>query len=382
MNRLLRIASRSKLRLTAPRRARRRARLGLGAFGYYTSAGAGTGSAIAGNAQPADERHRPGLRQRGRCASRGHASVAGPGAIAPTGYYAERKAGGPAWAPACDSSPSALVGATDCDDTVSADGDCIYRVTAVYRCVDGDERHELSAVHVVVDSAPPTSTISFPGAGPYSEAGWNAAARRRAAGDMLRHARTILAPASPGFRSRSSAPRTASTGTAAAGRAPRPGTTRPARRSWSYALGAGDLDDGVSYTVRSRAIDNAGNTQTTPDSKTFDYDSTAPSVTVERSAGQSDSTNSLPMRWAVSFTEPVTGFDASDVTRGGTSTGGTVSVTGSGASYEISLAGHPDRRHGQLLDRRRPGRRTPRATATHPPRAPTTRSPTTRRLLR
>ena len=47
------------------------------------------------------------------------------------------------------------------------------------------------------------------------------------------------------------------------------------------------------------------------------------------------------MRWAVSFTEPVTGFDASDLTRGGTSTGGTVSVTGSGASYEISLAGTP-----------------------------------------
>jgi hypothetical protein len=41
----------------------------------------------------------------------------------------------------------------------------------------------------------------------------------------------------------------------------------------------------------------------------------------------------------VTFSEPVTGFVAGDVTRSGTSTGGTVAVTGSGASYEISLSG-------------------------------------------
>ena len=64
-------------------------------------------------------------------------------------------------------------------------------------------------------------------------------------------------------------------------------------------------------------------------------------MTVQRAAAQSTLTNSLPMRWAVSFTEPVTGFDASDLTRGGTSTGGTVDVTGSGASYEITLNGAP-----------------------------------------
>src|SRR5204862_309582 len=34
--------------------------------------------------------------------------------------------------------------------------------------------------------------------------------------------------------------------------------------------------DGESYTVQSQAIDNASNTQTTPDSKTFTYDVTNP----------------------------------------------------------------------------------------------------------
>ena len=70
-------------------------------------------------------------------------------------------------------------------------------------------------------------------------------------------------------------------------------------------------------------------------------DNTPPSVTVEQKAGQADPTNTLPMLWTVTFSEPVTGFDAGDLTRGGTSSGGTVAVSGSGASYEISLSGTP-----------------------------------------
>ena len=43
----------------------------------------------------------------------------------------------------------------------------------------------------------------------------------------------------------------------------------------------------------------------------------------------------------MTFSEPVTGFTAGDLTRSGTSTGGTVGVTGGGASYEISVTGTP-----------------------------------------
>jgi Bacterial Ig-like domain len=68
-------------------------------------------------------------------------------------------------------------------------------------------------------------------------------------------------------------------------------------------------------------------------------DTTAPSVTVNQKAGQADPASVLPIVFTVTFSESVTGFIAGDVTRGGTSTGGTVAVTGSGASYEISLSG-------------------------------------------
>lgn len=70
-------------------------------------------------------------------------------------------------------------------------------------------------------------------------------------------------------------------------------------------------------------------------------DSTAPTVTVDQKAGQADPASALPILWTVTFSEPVTGFDAGDLTRAGTTTGGTVSVAGSDASYEISLSGTP-----------------------------------------
>jgi hypothetical protein len=68
-------------------------------------------------------------------------------------------------------------------------------------------------------------------------------------------------------------------------------------------------------------------------------DTTSPGVTVNQKAGQSDPASVLPVVFTVTFSESVTGFTSADVTRGGTSTGGTVAVTGSGASYEISLSG-------------------------------------------
>ena len=41
----------------------------------------------------------------------------------------------------------------------------------------------------------------------------------------------------------------------------------------------------------------------------------APMVTVNQKAGQVDPTSALPVLWTVTFSEPVTGFDASDLTR-------------------------------------------------------------------
>jgi hypothetical protein len=74
---------------------------------------------------------------------------------------------------------------------------------------------------------------------------------------------------------------------------------------------------------------------------TVSSDVTPPSVTVEQKSGQADPTNMLPMLWTVTFSEPVAGFTNTDLTRGGTSTGGTIAVTGIGATYEIALSGSP-----------------------------------------
>ena len=131
MNRLLRIASRSKLRLILLVALVVALVSALGAFGYYTSAGDGTGSATAATLNAPTNVTVPAS-STGTVHVAWTASATGPDAVAPTGYYAEREAGGPAWVPARDFSLSALGAATDCDDTVPADGDYAYRVTAVY----------------------------------------------------------------------------------------------------------------------------------------------------------------------------------------------------------------------------------------------------------
>ena len=92
---------------------------------------------------------------------------------------------------------------------------------------------------------------------------------------------TTTAPAPASSTSRSpSARAAATTGTAATSRAPpRSGTTRPSRRRLGARLRRrfGFPADG-NYTVRVRATDDAGNTQS-PSTRTFAYDSTLPSST-------------------------------------------------------------------------------------------------------
>jgi hypothetical protein len=94
------------------------------------------------------------------------------------------------------------------------------------------------------------------------------------------------------------------------------------------------------YQVYATATDAVGNTQTSSTSSSTKVDNTAPTVTVNQAAGQADPTNAVPMNWTVTFSEPVTGFTSSSVTRSGT-TGGTIAVTGSGASYNIAISGTP-----------------------------------------
>ena len=54
--------------------------------------------------------------------------------------------------------------------------------------------------------------------------------------------------------------------------------------SWTQALAASNLTDGVTYTVVAQTVDNVGNTSATATS-TFVYDTTAPTVTASMSSG-------------------------------------------------------------------------------------------------
>jgi hypothetical protein len=68
-------------------------------------------------------------------------------------------------------------------------------------------------------------------------------------------------------------------------------------------------------------------------------DTTPPSVTINQAAGQLDPTSSSPINFTVVFSEPVTGFDSSDVLLGGTAGATTCVVTGSGTTYNVAVSG-------------------------------------------
>ena len=97
--------------------------------------------------------------------------------------------------------------------------------------------------------------------------------------------------------------------------------------------------DSFTYKVNDGALDS--NTATVAITVTPVADSTAPEVSVNRAAGQPDSTSTGPIQFTVTFTEPVTGFDASDVKFAGSTAGGPLvaEVTGGSTVYTVSVTG-------------------------------------------
>ena len=89
------------------------------------------------------------------------------------------------------------------------------------------------------------------------------------------------------------------------------------------------------------AQDAAGNTSaaSTNTDNTVTYDTTAPTVTITQAGGQLDPTNTSPINFAVTFSEPVTGFVNADVTLGGTALPTTAVVTGSSTTYNVAVSG-------------------------------------------
>ncbi|HEX6125138.1 MAG TPA: FG-GAP-like repeat-containing protein [Pyrinomonadaceae bacterium] len=92
--------------------------------------------------------------------------------------------------------------------------------------------------------------------------------------------------------------------------------------------------------------DAAGNISlaSTSTDNSITLDNVGPTVTINQAAGQPDPTNMLPVNYTVVFTEPVTGFDMFDINFNNSSldtTGATVSVTGSGTTYNVAISNLP-----------------------------------------
>lgn len=94
------------------------------------------------------------------------------------------------------------------------------------------------------------------------------------------------------------------------------------------------------YTLYPWAKDAAGNVSAvfaTP--RTVVVDTTAPTVTINQAAAQTDPTATSPINFTVVFTESVSNFATGDVTLGGTAGATTTTVSGSGTTYNVAVTG-------------------------------------------
>lgn len=72
---------------------------------------------------------------------------------------------------------------------------------------------------------------------------------------------------------------------------------------------------------------------------TYDFEPERPAVTINQAAGQADPTSTSPIDFTVTFSEPVTGFDASDVILSGTAGATTKIVSGGPTVYNVAVSG-------------------------------------------
>jgi hypothetical protein len=99
----------------------------------------------------------------------------------------------------------------------------------------------------------------------------------------------------------------------------------------------------VAKVVVGAATDAAGNANSasTSNDNTVTFDDGAPSVTINQGAGQADPTNVSSVKFDVKFSEPVTGFDSTDISLAGSTVGGTLSVDVAGSldTYTVTVTG-------------------------------------------
>jgi hypothetical protein len=209
-----------------------------------------------------------------------------------------------------------------CTDTVGSDGVYTYQVIAHFNSWTATSNQ----VTVNSDATPPASAITFPAdGGSYNTAGWNAGCTSAICGSASDPGSNpsgvfhvfveVIAPNGKywdgaGFNTMTETAEQAS------------GTT-----SWSYAFPATNFLVDGDYTVKSYAIDNAGNTQSPLTTASFTIDTVAPTVTsINREAGSTNPTNTGPLSWTVTFSKPVKNVVAGDFSIPTSNTTGTPTI--------------------------------------------------------
>ncbi len=103
------------------------------------------------------------------------------------------------------------------------------------------------------------------------------------------------------------------------------GMTAAGTVTLSLPVGAAQAADG-SLNEASTSLDNS-----------VQFSPPAPTVTVEQASGQDDPTSDAEIQFAVEFSAPVTGLDISSFLISGTASSSATSLTGSGASYVLTV---------------------------------------------
>ncbi|HIK12454.1 MAG TPA: DUF4347 domain-containing protein [Oscillatoriaceae cyanobacterium M33_DOE_052] len=96
-----------------------------------------------------------------------------------------------------------------------------------------------------------------------------------------------------------------------------------------------NTDDAILTLPTPSAINSLGA------NKNLIIDGIAPTVTIEQAGGQTDPATAAPINYTVTFSETVTGFDASDISFTGSTAGGTLTptISGSGTTYNVAVSG-------------------------------------------
>ncbi len=98
-------------------------------------------------------------------------------------------------------------------------------------------------------------------------------------------------------------------------------------------------------SLRIRILEGAASDATGGESAATEWtttvivDNTAPAVTLNQHSGQADPADRLPLTFDVRFSEPVEGFDASDILSEGSATGVAVSINGEATAFRVFVTG-------------------------------------------